>query len=194
MNTNNLLPFDGEIYYEPHFFDTDEAKELFEALKKNIAWRQEPVIIMGKEIMQPRLTAWYGDEDKSYSYTGITMHPLPWTKELTLIKERIERITGHDFNSALLNQYRDGNDSIGWHRDNEKSLGINPVIASMSFGSERKFKLKHAKDKNAKAEVMVQSGSLLLMKGETQHHWYHSVPKELKVTETRINITFRKII
>jgi alkylated DNA repair dioxygenase AlkB len=133
---------------------------------------------MGREILQPRLTAWYGDEGKSYSYTGITMKPLGWTNELFFIKERIELASGQTFNSALLNLYRDGNDSVGWHRDNEKSLGINPVIGSASFGEQRTFCLKHYKDKKLKKEIILTNGSFLLMVGETQHNWLHSIPKQ----------------
>ncbi len=126
MNRNyeNLLPVDGEIYLFPKLFDLSTSNNLFELLTQNIQWKQEPVKIMGQEILQPRLTAWYGDEGRAYSYTGITMHPLTWTNELLIIKEAIEKISGEHFNSALLNLYRDGNDSVDWHRDNEKSLGI----------------------------------------------------------------------
>jgi len=190
----NLLPADGEVYFYPLFFSAGEQDTLFETLATAIAWKQEPVMIMGREIMQPRLTAWYGDCGKSYSYTGITMHPQEWTAVLLEIKERVEAVAGHTFNSALLNFYRDGNDSMGWHRDNEKELGINPVIASLSFGAERTFHLKHAKDKNLREKITLTPGSLLLMKGTTQHHWYHSIPKTTKVATGRINITFRTIM
>lgn len=195
MNTNyeNLLPIDGEVYLFPELFNRSASNELFELLTQNIQWKQEPVKIMGQEIMQPRLTAWYGDEGMSYSYTGITMHPLPWTKELLLIKEAIEKISGERFNSALLNLYRNGNDSVGWHRDNEKSLGVNPVIGSVSFGESREFSLKHYKDKKLRTKVMLDSGSFLLMKGETQHNWLHSIQKNSAIIKPRINITFRTI-
>lgn len=190
----NLLPADGEVYFYPAFFSAGEQDILFETLVTSIAWKQEPVRIMGREIMQPRLTAWYGDRGKSYSYTGITMHPQEWAPALLEIKARVTAVTGHTFNSALLNFYRDGNDSMGWHQDNEKELGANPVIASLSFGAERNFLLKHAKDKNLREKILLTPGSLLLMKGTTQHHWYHSIPKTTKVTTGRINITFRTIV
>lgn len=190
----NILPVDGEVYFYPALFSQEESDQLLKALTENIAWKQEPVFIMGKEIMQPRLTAWYGDADKSYSYTGITMAPHAWTKDLLIIKERIEKVAEHQFTSALLNFYRDGKDSMGWHRDNEKELGPNPVIGSVSFGIARNFHLKHRVDKNLKEKIALTHGSLLLMKGTTQHNWYHSIPKELKVEGGRINITFRTII
>jgi alkylated DNA repair dioxygenase AlkB len=193
MNNENLLPIDGEAYLYQGLFDPETNDALFESLRAGIQWKQEPVKIMGREIMQPRLTAWYGDEGKSYSYTGITMNPLPWTDDLLMIKQAVEKISGEVFNSALLNLYRDGNDSVGWHRDNEKSLGINPIIGSVSFGEARTFSLKHYKDKKIKEKVVLTSGSLLLMKGETQHKWFHSIQKDLRVTKPRINITFRAI-
>jgi alkylated DNA repair dioxygenase AlkB len=189
----NILPVDGEVYFYPELFTPEESDQLFKALTENIAWKQEPVIIMGKEIMQPRLTAWYGNADKSYSYTGITMKPHAWTPELLIIKERIEKIAAQQFTSALLNFYRDGKDSMGWHRDNEKELGNNPVIGSVSFGTSRFFHLKHRQDKTLRQKIALTHGSFLLMKGSTQHNWYHSIPKELKVMESRINITFRTI-
>ncbi|MGA6121735.1 alpha-ketoglutarate-dependent dioxygenase AlkB family protein [Sphingobacterium anhuiense] len=195
MNTNyeNLLPVDGEVYLFPELFNHSVSNQLFELLTQNIQWKQEPVKIMEQEIMLPRLTAWYGDVGMSYSYTGITMHPLPWTQELLDIKEAIEKISGEHFNSALLNLYRDGNDSVGWHRDNEKSLGVNPVIGSVSFGESREFSLKHYKDKKLRIKVMLDSGSFLLMKEETQHNWLHSIQKNPAIIEPRINIIFRTI-
>ncbi|WP_226804924.1 alpha-ketoglutarate-dependent dioxygenase AlkB family protein [Agriterribacter humi] len=192
--SQNILPIDGEAYLFPEFFSKEESEQLWEALQKNIHWKQEPVVIMSKKVMQPRLTAWYGDEGKSYRYTGITMHPHPWTKELLLIKERIEELSGQVFNTALLNCYRNGNDSIGWHRDNEKSLGINPVIGSVSFGAARYFHFRHYQQKHIKEKILLTPGSFLLMKGETQHKWFHSIQKEPHITGGRINITFRTII
>jgi alkylated DNA repair dioxygenase AlkB len=194
MNQANILPIDGDVYLYPELFNEYTSNLYFNALTEFVAWKQEPVKIMGQEIMQPRLTAWYGDEGKSYSYTGITMNPLPWTIDLLKIKEAVQKISGEVFNSALLNLYRDGSDSVGWHRDNEKSLGINPVIGSVSFGVSRVFSLKHYKDKKLKEKVLLTNGSFLLMKGETQHKWLHSIQKDQTITAPRINITFRKII
>ncbi len=192
-NRINLLPFDGEAYFLPDLFEKNTASKIFGSLTHSIPWKQEPVKIMGRDILQPRLTAWYGDEGKSYSYTGITMQPLPWNDDLLMIKEKLQTVCGHAFNSALLNLYRDGNDSVGWHRDNEISLGLNPVIASVSFGEARKFRFKHYRNKSAGAEIMLRPGSLLLMSGETQHNWLHSIQKNPNISRPRINITFRFI-
>ena len=148
---NNLLPQDGEVFYFPQLFTADESKEYFASLQNNINWKQEPIKIFGKEVMQPRLTAWYGDAE--YSYSGITMQPSSWTETLIQIKTRIETLAGVTFNSALLNQYRNENDSMGWHRDNEKELGKNPIIGSVSFGATRKFQLKHYFDKKLKTSI-----------------------------------------
>jgi len=122
------------------------------------------------------------------------MAPQPWTEELLAIKNRIEKESGQEFTNVLLNYYRDGNDSMGWHKDNEKELGVNPVIGSVSFGASRSFHFKNQSDKNLKEKVLLTNGSFLLMEGSTQHHWYHSIPKAQKISEGRINLTFRKII
>jgi alkylated DNA repair dioxygenase AlkB len=189
----NILPGDGEVNFFPSFFTREESDHYFNLLTKEIAWKQEPIKIMGKLIMQPRLTAWYGDPDKAYRYSGITMHATAWTTALLEIKQRIETVSAAVFNSALLNQYRDHKDSVGWHRDNEKSLGINPVIGSVSFGATRTFHLRHYTDKKVKRSLELTHGSLLVMRGQTQHLWEHSVPKQSRATGSRINITFRTI-
>ncbi len=194
ITQENQLPYDGEAFYYPGFFSHNESARLFTILANQIEWRHESIKMFGKEIMQPRFAAWYGDKGMAYKYSGVTMEPLDWTPELLMIKDRIETETGHQFNSALLNYYRDGNDSMGWHRDNEKSLGINPVIGSVSFGSPRTFLLKHAVDKLPNVKIILGHGSLLKMKGATQHHWLHSIPKEPKIGDGRINITFRTIV
>ena len=188
----NILPFDGEVYLYPSLFSEHESSELYRLLKERIDWKQEAIKIAGREIMQPRLTALYGDAKKPYRYSGITMQPQPWTEELVTIRQRVEEIARHGFTSALLNFYRDGNDSMGWHRDNEKELGINPVIGSVSLGEPRAFHLKHAKEKVTK-KILLTHGSFLLMKGATQHNWLHSIPKTNTTIAGRINITFRKI-
>ena len=192
--TKNILPLDGEVFFYPGFFEKAEADQLMQSLKTTIKWKQEPIKIMGKEIMQPRLTALYGDTDQSYRYSGLTMIPAVFTPELLLIKTKVETVCGHSFTTALLNYYRNGQDSMGWHRDNEKSLGLNPVIASISFGVTRNFKLKHAIDAKQQVVVPLTHGSVLIMAGSTQHKWYHSIPKQLKLEGERINITFRKIV
>jgi alkylated DNA repair dioxygenase AlkB len=159
-----------------------------------VQWKQEPILIFGKPVMQPRLTAWYGEPDKSYRYSGITMHPQPWTPTLLAIKEKVEEVAGLPFTSALLNLYRDGMDSMGWHRDNEKELGENPVIGSVSLGAVRTFQFRHAADKALKSSIQLNHGSFLLMQGETQHHWHHRIPKQPRISAPRINLTFRTLL
>ncbi len=191
--TGNILPFDGEAYFFPQFFSNEEADEYLDLLANDIAWKQEPIKIFGKEIMQPRLTAYHGDADRPYSYSGITMHPAQWNAPLLAIKQRVEKIAKVNFTAALLNQYRDGSDSMGWHRDNEKVLGVNPVIASVSFGAARNFTLRNYADKKISRSLELTHGSLLLMQGSTQHFWEHQVAKTRHATGMRINITFRVI-
>jgi len=185
----NLLSRDGEIFFFPELFTEKESARFFASLRDDIEWKLEPVVIFGRKIMQPRLTAWFGSSD--YSYSGITMKPHAWTGTLLQIKRRIEPLAGVIFTSALLNQYRNEKDSVGWHRDNEKELGRNPVIGSVSFGETRTFHLRHCRDKSLKKSIELTSGSFLLMRGETQHFWEHSIPKMSRPAGPRINITFR---
>ncbi|WP_300435933.1 alpha-ketoglutarate-dependent dioxygenase AlkB [Christiangramia sp.] len=182
----------GEYIHIPGFFNKPEADQYFQSLLNNIEWKQESMNMYGKEIKFPRLTAWYGDNDKPYSFSGITLNPHPWNKELLEIKKKIEPEAEVSFNSVLLNRYRDGNDSISWHTDAEKELGKNPVIASVNFGAERKFQLKHM-ETGEKVDIVLKHGSLLIMKGELQHFWKHQVPKTKKNVSERINLTFRVI-
>lgn len=193
MRSENLLSKDGEIYLYENFFNSEESSCYFKKLESEIIWKHEPIFLFGKWVMRPRLTSWYGDAEKSYRYSGVTMNPLPWTKSLIEIKESIETISEVIFNSVLLNFYRDGRDSVGWHRDNEKDLGVEPIIASVSFGATRIFKLQHLEEKTLIQSIELESGSLLLMKGKTQHLWKHCVPKMSKVIGPRINLTFRII-
>ena len=184
---------DAEIIYYPKFFDKEQSDLIYTELLQDIAWQQDNITIFGKTHPQPRLTALYGNEGKPYSYSNIKMQPHPWNSLLQKIKYYIEETTGCQFTTVLLNQYRDGKDSNGWHADNEKELGINPIIASLSFGSERVFQLKHNTIADAKKSVVLEHGSLLLMKGSTQHFWKHQIPKTVKPIGTRINLTFRSI-
>lgn len=184
---------DADITYFPNFFDKVEADKIFIDLLENTVWQQDSIKVYGKTHPQPRLTALYGNEGKPYSYSNIKMQPLNWTLLLKKIKFHIESVANTNFTSVLLNYYRDGSDSNGWHSDNEKELGINPVIASVSFGSERNFQLKHNNDKTLKKNIVLEHGSLLLMKGATQHHWKHQIPKTAKPVGPRINLTFRVI-
>ncbi len=183
----------AHVIYYPQLFEANYASEAFQKLLKETPWQQDDIKIFGKVHLQPRLTALYGENGKSYSYSGITMLPKPFTPILNEIKAKVEAVTKVSFTSVLLNLYRDGTDSNGWHSDNEKELGINPLIASVSFGARRPFHFKHRKDKSLKYRIFLDPGSLLVMRGETQHHWLHQLPKSKKITEPRINLTFRII-
>jgi alkylated DNA repair dioxygenase AlkB len=188
-----VLSVDGEVICYPHFFHPNESDRFFSALCTEIQWRQETIQIFGKPTPLPRLTAWYGDEGKSYTYSGIEQHPEPWTPALGIIKARIEQVAEVQFNSVLLNFYRNGKDSVSWHSDDEPELGRNPIIGSVSFGGTRRFCFKHKRNKEHKAEIALAHGSFLLMRGETQHHWLHQIPKTSKFVAPRINLTFRVI-
>jgi len=183
----------AEIAYYPNFFDAEKSKTLFKKLLNEIPWQQDDITVFGKTHPQPRLTALFGNEGKPYSYSNIVMQPNVWNPLLMLIKNEIEDVCQDTFTTVLLNLYRDGKDSNGWHADNEKELGRNPVIASVSFGAERSFHLKHNTIADAKLKITLENGSLLLMSGETQHFWKHQIPKTAKPIEPRINLTFRII-
>ena len=184
---------DAEIVYYPQFFDKKQADSIYTELLQKINWQQDSITVFGKTHPQPRLTALYGNEGKPYSYSNITMQPHPWNSLLQKIKHYLEARTACEFTTVLLNQYRDGKDSNGWHADNEKELGTNPIIASLSFGAERVFQLKHNTIADAKKSIVLEHGSLLLMKGSTQHFWKHQIPKTAKPIGNRINLTFRSI-
>ena len=184
---------DAEIIYYPNFLSQEEADSLFQELQKNTPWQQDEITVYGKKHLQPRLTALYGNEGKHYSYSNIVMQPHHWTLPLQKIKSLVESTSGTNFTTVLLNYYRDGNDGNGWHADNEKELGMNPIIASLSLGTERNFQLKHNTDPSQKKNILLENGSLLLMKGTTQHFWKHQVPKTAKPIGSRINLTFRVI-
>jgi len=187
----NILE-NGEFIFYPNFFSDTESNMFFQSLRQDINWKQESMNMYGKKVNFPRLTAWYGENDKAYSFSGITLKPLQWTSELMLIKNKIEEIAKVKFNSVLLNLYRDGNDSISWHTDAEPELGTNPTIASVNFGATRTFQLKHIKSKK-NLDIQLSDGSLLVMQGQLQHFWQHQVPKtKMKIGE-RINLTFRVI-
>ena len=190
---NNLLPYGGELYYIPSAFTCEQSDEYFNQLFTEIRWKQEPIKIFGKEVMQPRLTAWYGDVTKPYAYSGITMAPNHWIDPLLEIKVVADKISGAQSSSALMNLYRDGNDGLGWHRDNEKVLGPAPTISSVSLGAVRTFQLRDYKDKKNIISIDLQPGSVVVMRGASQQMWEHRVPKSKKVFGARINITFRLI-
>jgi alkylated DNA repair dioxygenase AlkB len=189
----NILSQDGEVILYSQFFTIEESDSFLEDLQKNINWKQEYIKLYGKLMPIPRLSAWYGDEGKSYTYSRIEQHPNPWTPTLNSIKARVESLIEVCFNSVLLNLYRDGSDSVAWHSDDEAELGKNPIIASVSFGAVRRFCFKHKTRDNHKLEIELSHGSLVIMKGETQHHWLHQVPKTKQNVYPRINLTFRVI-
>lgn len=188
----NLAALDGEVFLLRQFYQRPEADLLFKMLHKTLAWQEEEIIIAGKYIKVPRLMCWYGDPEAAYQYSGVMHKPLPWSTGLLQIRERIEQLCGHHFNSVLANLYRDGSDSMGWHADKEKELGVNPFIASLSLGDERLFKICHNKTKQT-LDINLQHGDLLLTGGALQHHWRHSVPKTSREKSPRINLTFREI-
>lgn len=183
----------ASIEYYPNFFDAEKSMQLYDKLYKEIPWQLDEITVYGKTHPQPRLTALFGNEGKPYSYSNIVMQPHHWNPILMFIKTEIEQIVNETFTTVLLNLYRDGKDSNGWHADNEKELGRNPVIASVSFGAARIFHLKHNSIADAKQKITLENGSLLIMKGETQHFWKHQIPKTAKPMAPRINLTFRII-
>lgn len=193
LKTGTIQLPDATLVFEPHFLPGDEANTLLTSLLQKTPWRQDEIRIFGKTHPQPRLTALFGNNGNSYSYSGITMDPEPFTPELKDLKEKVEQGCGHTFTTCLLNLYRDGNDSNGWHADDEKELGTNPVIASVSLGETRVFHLKHRRQKSLRYRMRLVHGSLLVMRGPMQHHWLHQIPKTRKPVKPRINLTFRSI-
>lgn len=186
----NLLPKDGAAIYQSHWLEETEAIELLNCFKSEIHWRREQIQLFGKTYWQPRLIAWYGDV--AYAYSGKRWEPEPWHPKLLLLKERLETETEHRYNSVLLNWYRDGTDSMGWHSDDEAELGPQPCIASLSLGATRRFFFKHRSDKElANIRKDLENGSLLVMKGKTQQHWQHRIAKTKRPVGGRINLTFR---
>ncbi|SHG11769.1 Alkylated DNA repair dioxygenase AlkB [Arenibacter palladensis] len=184
---------DSDIVYYPNFLGAKEADHYFKSIKASTPWQQDDITVFGKTYPQPRLTGLFGENSKPYSYSNITMHPHAFTAELLELRNKLQMEIGVPFTSCLLNLYRNGQDSNGWHSDDEKALGKNPIIASISLGQERYFHLKHKLKKDLKQKLLLEHGSLLLMKGETQHCWYHQIPKTAKTIQERINITFRFI-
>jgi alkylated DNA repair dioxygenase AlkB len=191
---DNILSQDGTVLFYPDFFSSNERLSLFKALEASIYWQQEQIKYFGKLVDCPRLSAWYGDPGKTYVYSGILNKPLLWTKELLIIKNKVEDLAQTNFNSVLLNLYRNGKDSMGFHQDDEKELGQNPVIASVSFGGIRNFRLKHLHKTDLSYTLPLTDGSVLIMKDETQHFWSHGISKTTKVVSPRINLTFRTIL
>ena len=184
----------ARLRYFESFFSKKETENFFNQLLEETKWKQDVITVYGKTYPQPRLTALYAINTLPYKYSGINMYPLPMSPLLSQIQERINKVCNSKFTSVLLNQYRDGKDSNGWHSDNEKELGKHPIIASLSFGAERFFYLKHRKQKELRLKILLKSGSLLIMEGETQSNWLHQIAKTARPVGPRINLTFRKII
>ena len=189
----NLLPYDGEVYYSDSVVDYSEANSLFIQLLNTISWECDELFIYGKQVVTKRKVAWYGDKGCRYSYSNSTKTPLAWTHQLLHLKAIVEAHTQCSFNSCLLNLYHNGDEGMAWHSDDEKELGNQPIIASLSLGAERKFVFKHKQSKESISHTLEQ-GSVLLMQGTTQQHWQHSLPKTKKIIDARINLTFRTII
>ncbi len=184
----------AEMIYVPNFYNIEKANQYLNFFIKDIPWQQDNITIFGKTHKQPRLTSLFANNDLPYRYSNIKMTPHPFTKELLQIKKDVEAATNHDFTTVLLNFYRNGNDSNGWHADNEKELGTNPTIASLSFGAPRLFHFKHRLIKDEKHKLMLDTGSLLVMKGEMQLYWLHQLPKTKREIGERVNLTFRTVL
>lgn len=191
-DSKNWLPKDGVVQYFGKLFSNDEANQFFNCLMNTINWKNDQAIIYGKLIITKRKVAWYGDNAFDYTYSNSTKKALPWTAELLLLKSIIEEKTGETFNSCLLNLYHNGDEGMAWHSDGEKALKKNGAIASLSFGAERKFAFKHKANKET-VSLLLEHGSLLLMKDTTQSHWLHRLPPTKLVSKPRINLTFRTI-
>ncbi len=186
-----LLPFDGTALYIASFLDDRIATADFETLVTTTPWEHRHIVMFGREVLQPRLACWYGDH--AYSYSGIRLDPRQWTEHLEGVRDRCAAASGTVFNSCLANLYRDGQDSMGWHADDEPELGTDPVIASLSLGDTRRFRMRHTVTRET-VDIELDHGSLLIMGGSMQHHWMHEIPKTKRPVGPRINLTFRTII
>ena len=186
---------DAEVLLFRNLFSKNEVDDLFKELQQEVSWKQEEIKLYGKVYDLPRLTAWYGEPNKTYIYSGIKVESSPWIPVIDKIKKRIERVSNTTFNSVLLNLYRSGSDGVAWHADDEPELGENPVIGSVSLGEARPFQMRHKTDKKVEnKEILLESGSYLLMQGPTQEHWLHRIPKSKRSMNERINLTFRNIV
>ncbi len=181
----------GLIDYRPAMFSQMESNHLLKKLIAETPWEQRSVLMYGKEVLTPRLTAWFGDEDIDYSIGGDGKRPLRWTDDLLMIKERVDRSAGTSFNSVLLNYYRNGNDSVSWHDDMDGIPGRNRIVASVSFGEVRAFDIRNKADHNLKFSIPLENGSYLLMKGDFQLNWQHRIAKSTRAMKERLNFTFR---
>lgn len=192
-NNANILPFDGETVYKGIVLSRNEIDFYYRHFFESIPWKNDEAIVFGKHYVTKRKVAWFGDKNFEYKYAGIAKRADNWTKELVKLKNKIEKISGASYNSCLMNLYHSGEEGMSWHTDAEKSLLENGTIASVTLGAERKFSFKHKKTKQ-RVDILLENGSLLLMKGETQKFWLHRLPSTKKVKSPRINLTFRTII
>jgi alkylated DNA repair dioxygenase AlkB len=188
----NVIDYDGVVEYHGVLIPFEQANRYFDALFTKIKWQSDQANMFGKQILTKRKVAWFGDKPFSYTYSNNTKFALPWIEELVELKQIVEEKTGHRFNSCLLNLYHSGEEGMAWHSDGEKDLIKDGAIGSLSFGAERKFSFKHKRNHQS-SSVLLQHGSLLVMKGETQRHWLHRLPPTKKVHDPRINLTFRTI-
>jgi alkylated DNA repair dioxygenase AlkB len=188
--SNNILVKDGAVYYYGKILSYEEANQHLDLLMRNIQWENDDLVFFGKRVTTKRKVAWYGDSEYMYTYSNTTKRALAWTKDLSELKQIVEKYAGTKFNSCLLNLYHNGSEGMGWHSDDEKPLGKNNTIASLSFGAERKFSFKHKQTKQT-VSLVLEHGSLLIMKDSTQNNWLHSLPKSKNITQPRINLTFR---
>jgi alkylated DNA repair dioxygenase AlkB len=184
-----IIDRDGHVYLIRDFWSEAQSNSYFDEFASSCPWRQDELTVFGRKYLTPRLTSWHGDVP--YTYSGLTMAPEPWSHSMIEIKGRIEKEAEARFNSVLFNMYRDGNDSMGWHQDDEDVLGTNPLIASVNFGQTRRFRLRHKTKTQEAVTIDLPNCSLLIMAGSTQHHWQHAVPKTKKTVGPRINLTFR---
>lgn len=182
---------DADVRLWPQALAREEADALFAALRARIEWQAEDILIFGERRRVPRLVAWHGDPGTGYTYSGTAHEPQPWTPELRHVLDRAQSLTGHTYNSVLLNLYRDGRDSMGWHADDEPELGREPAIASISLGATRRFKLRHRRQADAAITLDLAHGDVLLMAGDTQRNYVHAVPKTARPVGERINLTMR---
>lgn len=187
------MPAGGEIELFERFVAPDTSAQLFAALRAQIPFAQRPIRIMGRAVMQPRLTAWVGDPEATYTYSGVRLEPEPWSPALLELRACVSHASGEQLNSVLCNLYRDGEDSMGFHADAERELGPEPVIASLSLGATRRFQVRHRRDTSDRLDLELNDGSLLVMSGPLQQHYRHAVPKQRAIREPRINLTFRRI-
>jgi alkylated DNA repair dioxygenase AlkB len=191
---NRILLENAELYHIPGFLPPEESLRLRVFLYRSLYWRQDSITLFGKKVQQPRLTAWYGEPKLYYTYSGLCLETIPWTSTLLALRDQVEALGIGKYNAVLLNYYRNGNDSMGYHSDDEPELGINPIIAILSLGQTRKLQMKKKKSSDRSLNFVLQNGDLFIMAGATQHYWYHQIPKTPSARSPRLSLTFRNII